>query len=431
MTLPVPSIDDRSFDDLLDEALSLIPTHMPEWTNYNASDPGITLLELLVWLTEMLIYRADQITEEQKRVFLRLLGADPEVGDGANGKEPESVDDALARTIAALRASRRAVTVVDYEAITLAALRSNADVPGCKDARVCCVPRHDLSLKAERDRTSLRSSWVSVVVLPGEGQNVDDARVRGIVDKALQPRRLATTRVEVVEPVWVPVSVEVIAAVAPDFDPKTVRADLVGALERFLDPRQGGRLGRGWPFGAAVHASDMWEVVARVRGVDRVVDVHAHVPEPGRGRRPGRWTEGRTLYDTAGDGIGVALQHDFGPGQDFGPGVVHHQLPDLSAEDVFVAAAHDVVPISITVTGAKPDEVPSIRQTLRKVVRDTNADAGPKRGVTVTALSEALAAGYKRRLGRSFEFETLELTPSAQVTLSPWQVAAIDALTVA
>lgn len=74
MPLPIPDLDDRNFDDLMKEAKSLIPIYNKEWTNHNLSDPGITLLELFAWLCDMLIYRINQIPEENYRRFLELTG---------------------------------------------------------------------------------------------------------------------------------------------------------------------------------------------------------------------------------------------------------------------------------------------------------------------------------------------------------------------
>src|SRR5690349_4133941 len=53
MPLPLPNLDDRSYTDLVEEARRLIPTYAPEWTNHNPSDPGIMLIELFAYLTEM------------------------------------------------------------------------------------------------------------------------------------------------------------------------------------------------------------------------------------------------------------------------------------------------------------------------------------------------------------------------------------------
>ena len=51
MTLPTPNLDDRSFEQIRDEAIRLIPQYCPEWTNYNPSDPGITLIELFIFVS--------------------------------------------------------------------------------------------------------------------------------------------------------------------------------------------------------------------------------------------------------------------------------------------------------------------------------------------------------------------------------------------
>lgn len=72
--LPLPNLDDRSFEQLVSEARSLIPGIIPEWTDENAHDPGITLLELLAWHLEMQQFQTDRITASHDRKFLRLLG---------------------------------------------------------------------------------------------------------------------------------------------------------------------------------------------------------------------------------------------------------------------------------------------------------------------------------------------------------------------
>lgn len=74
MPIRPPALDARSFEQLRDEALARIPVHTPEWTNFNASDPGVTLLELFAFLTESLLYRANQIPERNRLKFLQLLG---------------------------------------------------------------------------------------------------------------------------------------------------------------------------------------------------------------------------------------------------------------------------------------------------------------------------------------------------------------------
>ena len=74
MALIIPTLDDSSYSDILQDAMTRISVHNPEWTNYNDSDPGITLLQLFSFMTENLLYRANLIPERNRLKFLTLLG---------------------------------------------------------------------------------------------------------------------------------------------------------------------------------------------------------------------------------------------------------------------------------------------------------------------------------------------------------------------
>jgi hypothetical protein len=75
--LPTPSLDDTRWSDLVEEGRALVPFHAPEWTDHNASDPGITLVELLAWIAEMQIFQLDQVPARHRRAFLALVGVEP------------------------------------------------------------------------------------------------------------------------------------------------------------------------------------------------------------------------------------------------------------------------------------------------------------------------------------------------------------------
>jgi hypothetical protein len=74
MPLNTPSLDNRDYTEILRDALARIPVHNPEWTNFNDSDPGVTLLQLFAFMTENILYRANQIPERNRYKFLELLG---------------------------------------------------------------------------------------------------------------------------------------------------------------------------------------------------------------------------------------------------------------------------------------------------------------------------------------------------------------------
>lgn len=85
MPITVPSLDDRRYADLLAEAVARIPVHTPEWTNFNRSDPGMTLIELFAFLTETMLYRANRIPDRNRTAFLSLLGIPLQPGSSARG----------------------------------------------------------------------------------------------------------------------------------------------------------------------------------------------------------------------------------------------------------------------------------------------------------------------------------------------------------
>ena len=74
MPLPAPQLDDRRFQDIVDQAKSLIPQYCPEWTDHNVSDPGVALIELFAWMTDLLLYRVNQVPDKMYTSFLELIG---------------------------------------------------------------------------------------------------------------------------------------------------------------------------------------------------------------------------------------------------------------------------------------------------------------------------------------------------------------------
>jgi hypothetical protein len=74
MPLPEINLDDRTFTQLVDEVRARIPVHTPEWSNFNDSDPGMTLVQLFAFMTENLLYRSNRIPQANRLKFLRLLG---------------------------------------------------------------------------------------------------------------------------------------------------------------------------------------------------------------------------------------------------------------------------------------------------------------------------------------------------------------------
>jgi predicted phage baseplate assembly protein len=74
MPLPLPVIDNRSFDDIVAEAQTRIPRYTQEWTDFNPGDAGFALVELFAWMTDLLIFRLGQVPQLNYIKFLQLIG---------------------------------------------------------------------------------------------------------------------------------------------------------------------------------------------------------------------------------------------------------------------------------------------------------------------------------------------------------------------
>src|SRR5262245_393797 len=72
--IPAPKLDDRTYADIVAEAMRLNPRDCPEWTNHNPSDPGITIVELMAWMTELILYRLNRVPEKNYLAFLNMIG---------------------------------------------------------------------------------------------------------------------------------------------------------------------------------------------------------------------------------------------------------------------------------------------------------------------------------------------------------------------
>ncbi len=74
MPLPSPKLDDRTFRQLVAEALTVVDRTCPDWTDRSPSDPGVTLIEAFAFLTDNLLYRLNRVPEKVYVSLLNLMG---------------------------------------------------------------------------------------------------------------------------------------------------------------------------------------------------------------------------------------------------------------------------------------------------------------------------------------------------------------------
>ncbi len=140
MTLPAPNLDDRTFQQLVDQAKQLVQRRCPEWSDHNVSDPGVTLIEAFATMVDQLIYRLNRVPEKNYLAFLDLIGvrlfpptaARADVTFWLSAPQPEAVRVAAGTQVATVRTETEA-------AVVFSTVRALAIVP-CERAHLATGP---------------------------------------------------------------------------------------------------------------------------------------------------------------------------------------------------------------------------------------------------------------------------------------------------
>ncbi len=253
MAVPQPNLDDRTFDQLAAEGRALIARHFPAWTDYNPSDPGITLIELFAFLVEAAIYQINRVPDRSFERFAGLVGIERAPG--------EQIAQTLARALAAIQQRYRAITAQDFETLAIAAAPT-----AIVRARAVVVAAGGAMGVFPADQ------FIKVVIVPIDA-TLSPAALGALCDRVfawLAPRRLITTRINVVPPDRTPVNIAVTVVCKPDADGAALGSLVGKAVTTFLDDSAGGDAGSGWPFGRPVYRSDLYRVIEGLAGIDHV-----------------------------------------------------------------------------------------------------------------------------------------------------------------
>nr|WP_119590650.1 putative baseplate assembly protein [Streptomyces scabiei] len=135
MALPSPNLDDRRFQQFVDDAKRYIQQRAPEWTDHNVSDPGVTLVETVAHMADQIVYRLNRVPEKNHLAFLDLVGitlfppsaARTDVTFWLSAPQEEPVPLPVGTEVATLRTERE-------EAVVFATERELSVVP--------CALRH-------------------------------------------------------------------------------------------------------------------------------------------------------------------------------------------------------------------------------------------------------------------------------------------------
>ena len=266
MPLSLPNLDDLRWRDLTEEARSLIPATAPEWTNFNPTDPGITLIEMLAFVSETLMYQLNRISDKSVLEFLMLING----VEWKQEKERLERKAPLERQKELLEQKRSAAQLVDRPCRAVTAADFERLACGVANvSRAKCIPGRNLESEEADSQVTQAPGHISVVILTGAGK-APTRELRLQVRQALEPARLLTTRLHVVGPRYVKLRVQVAIVPRRGANPEAVREEATERIRRFFDPLNGGFEGKGWPLGRNAFVSDIYQILSDLPDIDAV-----------------------------------------------------------------------------------------------------------------------------------------------------------------
>lgn len=156
--LKPPNLDDRTWQDLVDETIALIPQYNPQWRDHSHSDLGITLIELFAWMTEQIIYRLNRVPEKNYVEFLNFVGITREPPTPARAEITCRL--AVDTPVIIPKGTQFATTATGSEAGVIFETRQDFDVTNLK---ACLLLRED----DQDPQCPLVYQDFSTVLLPG------------------------------------------------------------------------------------------------------------------------------------------------------------------------------------------------------------------------------------------------------------------------
>jgi predicted phage baseplate assembly protein len=174
-----------------------------------------------------------------------------------------TLDQVDRATVLERAAPWRLTTVLDAERIAL-------EVPGTVVRRARAWADVDPNLPCAD-----AVGTITLVIVPElpRGRPSPSPGLLRAVRRYLDRRRVLCTRLVVVGPEYLDVTVRATVRALPSADRARVEREVVDALALWLDPLRGGPAGNGWPFGRDVYRSEVLNVIDAVAGVDHVVSL--------------------------------------------------------------------------------------------------------------------------------------------------------------
>jgi len=292
MPLQIPNLDNKTYDELMDEIISSIPKFSENWTNFNPSDPGITILELLSYVAETLLYRINRLPYQTYVNFLRMLAGvkDDDLKSTDSDKCPnedvdndpplrnvinilKKVDEAKKQqqevplyqlkkaAIDFITGRYRAVTEKDFVELAINVTRSHKD--GEKGEIKRAVVRED------QDEEDI----VEIIIITDTANSDQYDTLKAKVQQFLETRKLIGTRISVKQPTYTSLKIMVLVKINIDADKDKTSKKIIESILSYLAPFKEDDDSEEWDYGRDLYVYDISNRVNKIAGVAEVTNV--------------------------------------------------------------------------------------------------------------------------------------------------------------
>ncbi|GEM_PF-6657032 len=241
---PIPDLDRKDFQQLFREALKKINAYIPDWTNHNYSDPGITILELMLFLTDILYYRLDYIDDEHRKAYLKLLKYH------LTGDIKEDFSFFRKNYFQA----HSALTEKDLKDLALVITEA---LVGKVVSRIHIVRNREKNI-------------INIIPIIKEGIIEND--VLKALEQALEPCRPISVRLKFNNPTFTPLGVEAGLITKKEVSLPEIEEQIFEVIKEYISPINGLK-GTGYPPGRPLYYSEIIALMERVSVVDGVTHI--------------------------------------------------------------------------------------------------------------------------------------------------------------
>ncbi len=285
MAIQMPDFDTKTYEEISGEMVASIPKYTDKWTNHNPSDPGITILELLSWIAETTFYRMNRIPYESHVNFLRLVAGASGLDEVERLLKDSHQDKYHINILEFLKEIEEGhdKTVPDIKTEALQFLTSRYRAVTEDDFRQLAIEATDLfNVKVRRVivENDLDENKVEIVLVPDKWKQYEELsesekreRYRelvGFVKDYLNPRTLIGTKIEVKQPVYSDVNIELKVVCHHYAIPEKIETDIKNSILQHLDPFFGGDDKTGWPYRRSLSIYEIARIVEETDGVKQV-----------------------------------------------------------------------------------------------------------------------------------------------------------------